>query len=200
MEKVFLVTTIASAVLMIAGFVHIASWGGASLQVIGFKAGELIGGNSPAAVEKMAAVCLELKKFDCTEKLYAELARGDSKQLARLGKFQLQQRKFKEAADSFRQFFAAGGGDIEVNYLYAKALGETGQIAEAVKHFDYVLSAKPDVVQITVVQNYVKYLVGANQLEDAKKVIKNIRRRHTAVSSFMETELKAISEREAGKA
>lgn len=200
LERSFLYMIIATAVFIVAGFVHVASWGSASLDVVLFKAGELAGGNSPAAIEKMARTCLELKKFECTEKMYAQLARTDFKVNARLGKFQLSQRKFKEASESFRRFFAAGGGDIEVNYMYAKALGEIGEINEAAKHFDYVLAAKPDVVQITVVQNYVKYLISANKLDHAKKVIQKVRRRDTTVSSFMENELKDILQRQGGNA
>jgi tetratricopeptide (TPR) repeat protein len=200
MERSFLYIIIASAVFMVASFIHLANWGGASFEVVGFKLGELIGTNSTQTVERMAKTCLELKKFECTEKMYGQLARGDAKQFVRLGKFQLSQRKFKDASDSFRRFFSAGGGDIEVNYLYAKALGELGAIEEASRHFDYVLAAKPDVVQITVVQNYVKYLMSANKLDHAKDVIHKVRRRDTAVSSFMENELNAIIQRQGGKA
>jgi tetratricopeptide (TPR) repeat protein len=200
MERSFLYMTFATAIFIVASFIHVANWGGASLEVIGFKIGELTGGNSAGAVERMAQTCLDLKKFDCTERMYAQLARADFRQYSRLGKFQLSERKFKEAADSFRRFFAAGGGDIEVNYMYAKALGEIGEINEASKHFDYVLAAKPGVVQITVVQNYVKYLISANQLEHAKKVIQKVRRRDQTVSSFMEEELRTIIQRQGGKA
>ena len=200
LERSFLVITITTAVFIVASFIHVANWGNASLEVVGFKLGELIGTNSSQSIERMAKKCLEQKKFECTEKMYAELARADSKQLLRLGKFQLSQRKFKEASDSFRRFFAAGGGNIEANYMYAKALGELGAIEEASKHFDYVLAAKPGVVQITVVQNYVKYLISANKLDHAKKVIQNVRRRDTTVSSFMESELQDIIQRQGGQA
>ena len=200
MERSFLYMIIASAVIMVSSFIHVANWGGASVEVVGFKLGELIGGNSTQSIERMAKTCFEMKKFDCTEKMYAQIALRDSKQFVRLGKFQLSQRKYKEASDSFRRFFAAGGGNIEANYMYAKALGELGAIEEASKHFDYVLAAKPGVVQITVVQNYVKYLISANKLDHAKKVIQKVRRRDTTVSSFMENELNAIIQRQGGKA
>ena len=68
-------------------------------------------------------------------------------------------------------------------------------IEEASKHFDYVLNAKPRVMQVTVVQNYVKYLVAANQFDKAQQVIFKMRRRDQTVSQFMDTELKMIQAR-----
>ena len=199
MERSFLYMIVMTAVLIVATFIHVANWGSASLDVIAFKIGEMSGGNLPVTVEKMARTCLELKKYDCTEKMYAQLARNDFRQFARLGKFQISLRKYGPAVDNFRRFFAAGGGDIEANYMYARALGEIGEINEAAKHFDYVLAARPNVVQITVVQNYVKYLINANQLDHAKKVIQKMRGRDQTVSSFMEAELKSIIQRQGGK-
>ncbi len=200
MERSFLIAKITTAIFMVAGFIHVANWGSESLNVIAFKVGEIAGGNSPVTIERMARKCLEMKKYDCTEKLYAKLAETDPRQYARLGKFQVSLRKYKPAVDNFRRFFAGGGGDIEANYFYAKALGEVGEITEAARHFDYVLSAKPDVVQITVLQNYVRYLMDANQLDHAKKVIEKVRSRDQTVSSFMESELRSIIQRQGGRA
>jgi len=195
LEKYFLYSIVGFSVFMLASFMHVASWGGASLEVIGLKTGELLGSQSPASQERMAEICLELKKYQCTEKMYAQRAANDFNQLARLGKFQLSQRKFREASHTFKRFFAAGGSNLEVTYMQAKALAETGAIDEAAKHFEEVLAAKPDVLQITVVQNYVKYLVDANRLDEAKSVIQRVRSRGETVSSFMDYELKDIMQR-----
>lgn len=195
MERRFLIWIISFSVVMVLGFMHLANWGSASLEVLGFQATELVSGNSHESVERMAAICLELKKYDCTEKMYARNAPLDPTYHVRLGKFQVSQRKFPEAVATFKKFFADGGGDIDANYLYAKALSEIGEIDEASKHFEFVLEAKPDTLQITVVQNYVKYLVEADRLDQAKQVIERMQRRDQTVSSFMDSELKEILQR-----
>lgn len=197
-ERSFLVSIIVSAALFVSAFIHFANWGSAGVEVIAFKLGQIAGWNSKESVNRMAQICLDLKKYDCTERLYLQLARMDFKEYSRLGKFQFAQRKFKEAADSYKNFFASHGEDVEAHYIYARALGEIGDIDEAARHFDYVLSTKPDVVQITVVQNYVKYLIRANQLDHARRVIQQVRRRSETVSSFMEAELKDILQRRDG--
>ena len=198
-ERSFLYAICAMAVTMTAAFMHLATWGGASVEVVRFKAADLFHANTFAQTENMARLCLEIKKFDCTEKMYARLALVDNAHYAILGKFQLNQRKFPEAAENFRRFFAGGGGDLDVNYLYARALSETGDIDEASKHFDYVLASKPGVVQVTVVQKYVKYLIGANRLDRAKQVIQETRRRDRSISSFMDAEMREILQREGRK-
>ncbi len=195
MERSFLYSIIGFSASLVLGFMLVANWGNHSVEAVFFQVGEILGSHAPQDYEHMGEVCLSLKKYDCVEKMYFEVARADSRQFARLGRFQVAQHKYKEAADSFRRYFANGHGDIEVNYFYAKALGETGRIDEAAKHFEYVLAARPRVMQVTVVQNYVKYLVAANRLEQAQKVIQKMRSRDQTVSSFMDSELKEIRQK-----
>lgn len=195
-EQSFLFSMIGFSVALVAGFMLVANWGEHSIEAVTFQAGELMGAHNQQDYEHFGAVCLSLKKYDCAEKMYFNVARADSTQFARLGKFQMNQRKYKEAMESFRRYFANGNNkDVEVNYHYARALGELGMIDEASKHFDYVLGAKPRVMQVTVVQNYVKYLVAANRFDKAQQVIIRMRRRDQTVSQFMDTELKMIQAR-----
>lgn len=195
-EQSFLYSMIGFSVALIAGFMLVSNWGGHSLEAVTFKAGEIVGAHSPQDYEHFSKICMELRKYDCVEKMYFQIARKDPKQFARLGRFQLNQRKYKDAMESFRRYFANGNRkDVDVNYHYARALGEMGMIDEASKHFDFVLSAKPRVMQVTVVQNYVKYLVAANRYDKAQQVIFKMRRRDQTVSQFMDTELKMIQAR-----
>jgi tetratricopeptide (TPR) repeat protein len=193
-ERSFLFSIFGFSVAMIAGFILVANWGEHSIEAVTFEAGELIGVHSPQDYEHMSQVCLSLRKYKCVEKMYFQVARKDTRQFARLGRFQLNQGKYKEALESFRRYFANGNSkdDVEINYHYAKTLAELGMIDEAAKRFEFVIDSRPQVMQVTVVQNYVKYLVQANRYAQAKKVIQRMRHRDRTVSQFMDTELKMI--------
>ena len=102
--------------------------------------------------------------------------------------------KYNEAAQSFYKFFQKGGNDLEASYSYAKALAQLGQVDEATKYFEQVLAARPDVLQVTVVQNYVKLLVEHKRYDQGLKLIKDIRSKGPEYTSFMDAEFKTIQQ------
>ena len=84
--------------------------------------------------------------------------------------------KYAEAARSYYPLFQNGTPqDIEVSYNYAKALAQIGQVDEAISYFDAILAARPDVLQVTVVQNYVKLLMAHQRYDQAKVLISKVR-------------------------
>ena len=107
----------------------------------------------------------------------------------------MQRAKYNEAAQSYYKFFKSGGQDLESSYNYAKTLSQLGQVDEAIKYFDQVLGAKPDVLQVTVIQNYVKLLVENKRFVQAKVLIEHVRKDGgEAAGSFMDAEYKRIQE------
>lgn len=193
-DKKFSYVAIAIAILIVAGFMQVTSWDKHALTVIPLQIKSLLGGNSLSDMEKMAEICMDRRKFDCVEKQYSKIAEQDMQQLLRLGKFQMSRARYQEAAHTYRTFFSRNGIDLEGSYLYARALGQIGQVDEASKYYDYVLGAKPGVVQVTVVQNYVKLLMEAQRLDQAKQLIQGVRKTSDASSYFMEDELKKIQD------
>src|SRR6202042_3366331 len=125
---------------------------------------DLIGSSSNEDLEQMASICLERKKLDCVERAYSRLGERDQTQLLRLGKFEMSRGHYNEAVNTYRTFFTKGGIDLEASYNFARALGQVGMVDEAAKYYDYVLGAKPDVLQVTVIHNYVKLLMEAHRL------------------------------------
>ena len=196
LESSYLKSIVVISALMVMGFVQVASWGEHALEIIPLKLSEMSGQASIESKERMAEIALSLKKYDMVERLYAETARpGDSLKLSRLGKFQMSRSKYREAGETFRVLLAGDASNLDARYNFARCLGETGQIDEAAKHYDYILNSKPGVLQVTVVESYVKHLLAAGRLEDAAKVIQKTQARGTSVSHFMSTELKTIVER-----
>ena len=65
-------------------------------------------------------------------------------------------------------------------------------VDEAAKYYDYVLGAKPDVLQVTVIQNYVRLMMDAHRLDKAKQLIEEVRSKSAASAYFMDDEFKRI--------
>jgi tetratricopeptide (TPR) repeat protein len=180
---------------MVLGFIHVVNWGGYALEVIPLKALTMIGLDSTPTQERMTQICLDVKRYDCAEQMMARMASHDKNAYLRLGKFQFSRMKYADAAESYRQFFGSGGQNLDAAYFYARALGEIGHVDESAKYFDYVLSAKPDVLQVTVASNYVKMLVLHGRLDQSLRVIQAIRHRGASARSFMDSEYKVIEAR-----
>lgn len=180
--------------LLCFSFMLVMNWDIHSLEIIPLKIKETIGMSSNSDVERMGEICMDLKKWDCVETSYGHAANKDAQALPRLGDFQMKRAKWQAAAQTYYRFFQAGGQDLDASYNYAKALSQLGEVDEAVKYFDMVLAAKPDVRQVTVVQNYVKLLMDHQRYDQAKTLIQGIRKQGPDSSLFMETEYKQIQD------
>ncbi len=185
----------AMSAVLLGAFLQIQIWDSHWLNIIPVSAKETLGMATAEDFDSKAAMCMDLKKYDCVETAYIKNAQGEPLQWKRTGEFQMKRGKFNEAAQSFYKFFQTGQSDLDVSYNYARALSELGQVDEAVKYFDQVLAAKPDSLQVTVVQNYVKLLMKHKRFEQAKVLIGNVRKNGgAAAESFMEPEFKQINE------
>lgn len=183
------------ATFWIASFIQLSQWDKHSLSILPILAKQTAGMATMADLESKAEMCMDLKKYDCVEQAYLKTAQNDTSKLLRAAHFQMKRAKYNEAAQTYYKFFTSGGQDLEASYSYAKALAELGQVDEAVKYFDQVLAAKPDVLQITVVNNYVKLLVKYQRFEQAKVLIEKIRKDGgPTAGSFMEAEFQQIQQ------
>lgn len=180
--------------LFLGSFIQLTNWDNYALDIIPLKVKETLGMSTVNDLNRTAEICMNLKKWDCVESNYSKVGGQDLTQVPRLGNFQMKRAKFNAAAQTFYGFFQRGGSDLESSYNYAKALAQLGQVDEATKYFEQVLAARPDVLQVTVVQNYVKLLMEHKRYDQARKLIQDIRRRGPETGSFMETEFKKIKD------
>lgn len=183
---------ISLSMVLVAIFMLLMSWGSYTFEVLPLLQGQWFHSNSTVELERLIKIASELKKYELVESAYVDLVKIDRTAYARLGKFQMKRAKFKEAAEAFRLYFKFRNNDVEAHYLYAMSLSELGKVDLAVQQFDYVLNTKPGLLQVTVIQNYVKMLARAGRFGHARKVIE-IARRHNR--GFMDTEYRVILER-----
>jgi len=178
--------------VIVASYIQLVNWDNHSLEIIPLTLKSTIGMASQADAERTAEICMDLKKWSCVESNYSKVADADATKLPRLGQFQMKRAEYNEAAQTFYKFFQKGGQDLEASYSYAKALAQLGQVDDATKYFDQVLAARPDVLQVTVVQNYVKLLMDHQRNDQALKLIREIRSKGPESASFMDAEYKKL--------
>ena len=94
-ERANLLVIIASAALIVSAFIYTLHWGGYGLEVLALKAKVAVRLESRTDLERMAQICLEVKKADCAEDMYARVALLDKSDYARLGLFQFQRHRFQ---------------------------------------------------------------------------------------------------------
>lgn len=185
---------VASIVLVLL-FAHILSWGVYSFEIPALQVMKITGLVSVPTLERYAEICQSLGKYDCVEDTYTQLGAIDSSYFQKLGIFQYERKEYKQAASTLQTYLSKGGKDIEAEYHYARTLSQLGEVDEAAKYFDYVLAARPDVIQTTVIQNYVQMLIDRGRLDQANQVIQSYRKRKIVADNFMEKELEEIHKR-----
>lgn len=155
---------VALCVLFISVFVQICVWDGYAFEVIPLEIKELAGMSQMSDVERMAAICLERKRYKCVETEYLRLAKKDPKQLLRLGKLQMTRLQYKDAASTYHRYFSSGGQDLEGRFAYAQALSQIGEVDEARKYYRSIMLSQADAItQAAAAHSYEK-------LKEAKPV------------------------------
>ena len=194
-EKKSITYFAALSVFVVAAHIQLANWDKHALSVIPLAVKDLIGATSVADLEAKSEICMDLKKWDCVETSFVEAAKQDATKWQRAGDFQMKRASYAHAAKSYYEFFQKGGESLEVSYNYAKALAQLGQVDEAVQYFDQVLAARPETLQVTVVQNYVKLLMDHQRYDQAKVLISKVRSQSgPAGEQFMDEEFKKIKD------
>lgn len=188
---------IISALILIVGF-HLASWGSYSLEIRFLQLRDLTGLASAKSMDRMAKICLELKKYSCAEYAYSREAQIDKNQISKFAEYQMSRRKFKEAAQSLRNHLKTAKKDTTAMLTYAKALGELGQIDEAARYYEHVIGSQSRVLQPEVVKAYVKDLAKAKRYSQAQAVILRARKTHARAARFMEQEYRLLEAGTAG--
>jgi Flp pilus assembly protein TadD len=159
---------------------------------------EMIGAASVTDLEEIASICTSQAKPMCVEQALREVAdkdRGNIEARARLAAFQSRMGELTAADRNYAQYFSAGGARPQSAYDYAMVLEKLNRIDDAARMFDFALVNKPDVLQITVTQAYVRMLMNVSRYEQARTLIDSIRKSGDNAKMFMEKEYAQLQKR-----
>ncbi|NJM09538.1 MAG: tetratricopeptide repeat protein [Bdellovibrionaceae bacterium] len=194
LERSNLHLVVVFSVVLVVGFMHLASWGNHALEIRWIQFGDIAGLSSVDSLERMAKICIELKKRDCVEYAYLRQSQLDKRNAVRLAEFQMSRRKFNEAVKTLKPYVAteAGKKDTRAYMTYANALTEVGRYDEATNYYEYLIS-KSQGLPTEATRNYVKCLARAKRFEQAQKVILKVRKSYPGTSRFMDGEYRVLA-------
>jgi|GEM_PF-3369612 len=192
LERHNLRVVIGVSALLVLAFVQVATWGNHALEIRWLQFADHTGLASVDQLERMAKICVELKKRDCVEYAYLRQSQLDKRQAVRLAEFQMSRGKYPEAVRTLKTYVANNKQDMRAYMVYAEALTETGRYDEAVTYYEYLIS-KSQALPTDAAKNYVKCLARAKRYEQAQNVIYKIRRNYPGTTRFMDGELKVLA-------
>lgn len=177
---------------MTMAFVFIVQWDNHVIEVLPLKAKQILGAASADDLIRIREICGDRKNLTCQLETNIQLSRMDNEANADLGKMYYLIGENKKAIATFEKYFANGGLSLDASYHFARSLEKDGQVEQASKRYEDVIAAKPDTLQITVTKNYIKMLMDYDKRNQAKNVLKKIRRRGTSSSDFMDPVFKEL--------
>ncbi len=189
--KSYLKITVSLSVAAVLIFTQVVKWDSHALSVLPLQLKSVAGMLSPSDHQEFVDICSSRNDWPCVEKIYQSWINNYPEQneaRAKLGQLQYKLGSASEAVKTFAAYFQNGGVDLEASYVYARALSATGQVDQAAVAFQKVLEAKPETLQVTVVQHYVKMLIDNSRGKEAFGVIDSIRKNGGSASLFMDKE------------
>lgn len=193
----FIKLSVGLSAFMVIAFMHAVTWDTFFFEVLPLKAKQIVGMANANDYGRLADMCKIRKDSECVEKMLSNKVQAEPhniENLAELGQVQFLRNNNKAAAQTLKKYFAEGGLSLEASYTFARASGQVGLIDESAEAYKRVLDAKPDTLQITVTQNFVRMLMNAGRAEQAKNVIDSIRIKGSNAAMFMESEMQQIKQ------
>lgn len=87
----------------------------------------------------------------------------------------------------------------DATFLFARSLGEAGNVDEAAKYYEEIIRHKTDVIPITATQKYVELLVKHQKWSQAQQILEEVRKRGENGESFMQQQYTEIKARLSGE-
>ena len=194
--KTFLKTSLVITVLLVGGFIQSVSWDKYAVTIIPLKLKQTLGMASLQDMTEISKICQERLKWDCYGQALAQRYQmspnTEVETLAELGNLQFKLGQYAQAEKTLSTYFQQGGLNMDASYDYARSLSLQGQVDQASQVYQQILQAKPETLQITVAQNYIKLLMTNNRHVEAKSVLDGIRASGSNANMFMDKEYKEI--------
>ncbi len=196
-EKIFVKFVAIVGILLITGFMHLVEWDQHFFTIIPLKMKQMVGAASGEDLRKIVQICEVRLRHSCVEQALAQLSQklpNDADVMLQLGEIERKTGQTAKAVEAYRAHFARGGNSSEAAYQLARIFEFNGQYKEAKEFYTRALFARPEVLQVTVVQNYVDMLIKMGERNEAKGLIDDIRKKNgPSAHYFMAKEYDSIS-------
>ena len=191
MEKKTIVSMVTGVAVMMALFLHFATWGSYSFAVPFVKLQDMTGMLSKKGYLDYAKSCEELRKWSCAKQAYANLYKkhGEVLGIEKLARFQVRLGEMDDAMSAFEIYFRKGGKSGEAAYEYAKLLEQRGMDNEAMKFYDISIAERPKVLAIQATGGIIRILTKQGRVVEVRDRILSFHGSAENAKTFFVTEL-----------
>jgi tetratricopeptide (TPR) repeat protein len=195
-EKKTIFGMTAAALLMVATFAHLVSWGSYSMQIPVIKVKQITGIMSKEDYGNLAQACIALNKFSCAEQAFVDLYRnkGDLSGLSMLANLNLRLGDEPKAMAAYKDYFKAGGNDGAAALEYAKLLEANKLHDEAFTYFEASIASRPDLLPIQATSAIVRLLIKQGRYEEAYQRILAFHQSAENANGYLNTELTQLED------
>lgn len=198
-EKAFVKFIAIVGIVLITGFIHLVEWDQHFFTIIPLKMKQMVGLASNEDLRKIVQICEVRLRHSCVQQALADLGKRDPKDadvMLQLGEILRKTGQTAQAVAAYKEHFNRGGNSSEAAYQLAKIYEFSGQYNEAKEYYSRALLARPEVLQVTVIQNYVDMLIKLGESKDARGIIEDVRKKNgPSAHYFMAKEYDSISSR-----
>ena len=180
-------TIVGVSTFLVVAFIHLVNWDTHSIAIIPLKTGQILGMSSTESLRKISQICTERLKYACAEEALSEVVRstesGDD--YFNLATLQRKLGHHKLAIANYNNSLVIENKSSEpsttklsdIYFGLARSYDALGDSEAASRSYAQAIEAKPNVIQITVTESYIAFLKKQNNLELAKKVVNEARKR-----------------------
>jgi tetratricopeptide (TPR) repeat protein len=194
LNKKFMVWALGIGVFLILAYMHVVHWGEHAMEVLPLKVQSVLGVAGPASLERLAKICEDRFKFDCSVDALSSATQKNptAESFTKLGLFQLRMKTYDSALRSYEKALEVATNDpatpnalkSDIHYGLAKAADNMKQSDLALTHYQAAIDAKPEVVLVSVTEDYLRLLQGLGKKDEVKAVVGEARKRGGSPSLF----------------
>lgn len=187
---------IGSGILAILLFTQLVFWQNHALTILPLKIKSTFGIDSQEALKEIADICMKTMKYSCVRDSYLAIIEdspNDLDTLDKLAKIEHLMGERQAAIKHLDLYFSNGGRSYLAAHRYAKLLDVTGQPQLADNYYKMALSEKTDIVQVTVTQDYVRFLKNQARYKEAKDLILHYRKNGASIN-FLSQEFEELKQ------
>jgi len=189
-EKRTIRTLIAAAVILVAMYAHLLSWGTFAVQIPFVKLGEFTGLLSKAGYLELADVCVVLNKWDCAKDALTEVytSKRDPAGLAARARLEARLGETAKAINTYSAYFAVGGNTIESMNHYGDLLNFADRNEEAIKAYESAIANTGSFLPVKAITGLVHVLMKQGRFEEALTRINSFHASADNAKGYLNTE------------
>jgi tetratricopeptide (TPR) repeat protein len=182
---------VAGAVILVALFAHLSTWGSYSAAIPLVKIQQLTGTLSKAGYLELGENCIALGRFECAKSAYADLfsSNGDASGLALRANLEDRLGETAAATNDYAAYFSAGGKETKAFVAYGHLLETANRNAEASTAYENAIATTGEVLPVQATTGLVRLLMKEGKYELALERIKAFHESAGNAVGYLNTEL-----------